>query len=190
MVYSCGMRAIIIGVTGLNGAGKSTLAEYLKEHKGFIHLSFRSFITKELEKRSLPLLREHMRSVANEIRKEHGSGYFFEQMKAISDASIAPVVIESLRTVNEVHHLKAIGGILLAATAPIEERYERVVKRGSSTDMVTFETFKELEYQESISDNPDMQNLPQVVALADYQIENSNLEDFLVKVDEVVDALQ
>ncbi len=182
------MKAII-GITGLNGAGKSTLAEYLKDHKGFTHLSFRAFITKELEKRSLPPIRENMRSVANEIRMKHGSGYFFEQMKEISDSSDVPIVIESLRTVNEVHHLKEIGGILIATTAPIEERYMRVVKRGSSTDMVSFDEFSDLEYKESISENPDIQNLPKVVAMADYQIENINLDDFLVKVDLVLQEI-
>lgn len=184
------MTQLIIGITGLNGAGKSTMAQYLKDEKDFTHLSFRTFISKELEKRGLPLTREEMRKLANEIRSEHGSGYFFRQMKQYFDDNEGSVVIESLRTINEVQHLKDIGGILFAAVAPQEERYRRVIERGSSTDKVTFEEFKELEEKESVSEDNDKQNLPKVVAQADYRIENSDLEAFLKKVDEIVDDLE
>ena len=63
---------MIIGITGSFGAGKGAVAEYLVEHKGFKHLSVRTLLTKEIEKRGLPLDRDSMAAVANQLRKEAG----------------------------------------------------------------------------------------------------------------------
>ena len=51
---------IIIGITGTLGAGKGTIVDYLIKTKGFTHYSVRAFITKEIEKRKLPVNRDSM----------------------------------------------------------------------------------------------------------------------------------
>lgn len=61
------MKKIIFGITGTNGAGKGTVVEYLKT-KGFEHLWVTGLITEEIVKRGMPVNRDSMRIVANDLR--------------------------------------------------------------------------------------------------------------------------
>ncbi len=160
---------MIIGITGLIGAGKTSVVELLKE-KGFEHLSVRDYINQELEKRNLEKNRDNMRVIANELRKKHGSSYIVEQLYQKSKGK---VIIESIRTLGEVKALKNKKDfILLGITADPKTRYERIHKRKSSTDNVSFEEFKR---QESLENNTseDEQNLKICLKNADYTIENN-----------------
>ena len=184
------MSKTIIAITGLNGSGKSTVASYLRDEKGFIHLSFRDFIIEKLDELGLEFKRENMRVLANQLRKEHGADYVLEQMLNRAKDLDRDVVIESIRTVNEVKFLKEQGAVLLATTAPAELRYERIYERKSETDNVSFEEFLEGEQRESESSDPDIQNLPKVVALADYVLTNNEIEIFKQSVDQLIEDIK
>jgi len=177
------MSHTIIAVTGLNGSGKSTLAQYLTEEKGFIHVSFRSFLVKHLTMRNQAPSRENMRTLANELRKEHGAGYAIDELLKEARGIDDNVVIESIRTVNEARYLKEKDALIIATIAPIETRYKRITQRQSETDSVSYQEFIDGEQKESESNNPDMQNLPKVVAMADYQVVNDTLETFKKDID-------
>lgn len=181
---------IIIGVTGLNGAGKSTLADRLKHIHGFAHLSFRDFLTQRLEQQDIDVNRENMRNLANELRKEHGSSYILEQLLNHASESEQPVVIESIRTVGEAQYLKQHGALLIAVVAPHTVRYERITRRGSVTDKVGYEEFVAAEEKESISQDHEIQNLPQVVEMANYVLTNEDLNDFEQSIDALVMEIQ
>ena len=58
----------IIGITGTLGAGKGTVVDFLVSEKGYKHYSVRSFISEEIIKRNLPLNRDSMVVVANDLR--------------------------------------------------------------------------------------------------------------------------
>ncbi|MCX6713904.1 MAG: dephospho-CoA kinase, partial [Candidatus Vogelbacteria bacterium] len=63
---------MIIGITGTLGAGKGAVVDCLKI-KGFKHYSVTAFITDEIIKRGLPVNRDKMVLVANDLRAQYGS---------------------------------------------------------------------------------------------------------------------
>ena len=184
------MKRIILGITGLNGSGKSTVARYLQDEKGFYYLSFRSFLLGKLNDKGIEANRESMRLLANELRKKHGADYILEEMLKEALESNREVVIESIRAIKEADYLKNRGVKLLAVTAPADIRYQRIYDRGSETDQVTYKEFLQGEARESQSEDPDVQNLPKVVARADYIITNDDLPTLKKDIDILIQQMK
>ena len=179
---------MIIGITGTIGAGKGAVVNILKK-KGFRHYSVREFLINEIKKRGLPINRDSMVSVANQIREVNGPSFIVEKLyeKAIQDKYS---IIESIRTIGEAEKIKELGGILLAVDANPEKRYSRVLTRQSETDNISFEKFLEDEKREMFSANPYEQNLSGCKNLADYVLNNDKTLDFLEKkVDEILEKI-
>lgn len=170
---------MIIGITGTLGAGKGTVVKNLKK-KGFEHYSVREFLINEIKKRGLPLNRDSMVSVANQLRELNGPSYIVEKLyeKASSEDY---AIIESIRTAGEAEKIRELGGILLAVDADPEIRYTRILARQSETDNIGFEKFLEDEKREMFSANPNEQNLSACKNMADYIIYNDKTIDFLDK---------
>ena len=119
-----------------------------------------------------------MITLANKLRAENSPSYIIEQLleQAVAESNSGQgCIIESVRTLGEVQALKAAGQFtLLAVDADQRVRYDRVVKRKSATDMISFETFVE---QESIremdnGDDPTKQNLSGCIRAADHVLKN------------------
>ncbi len=180
----------ILGITGTNGAGKGTVADYLKA-KGFGYYSVREFLTAEIQKRGLPVNRDSMVEVANNLRQQHGPSYILDTLYSLAKQEGKDAVIESIRTVGEVKALRANGMLLLAVDADPNIRYSRVQFRQSETDHVTFEKFMEDELRESEGDDPGRQNLRHTVALADFKLNNDGTqEDLYAQVDSVIEKIK
>ena len=71
---------LIIGITGTIGAGKGTIVDYLVSRKGFKHYSVRAFIAVEIERRGMPVNRDSMVIVANDLRREHSPSYITDEL--------------------------------------------------------------------------------------------------------------
>ena len=71
---------ITIGITGTIGAGKGTIVDYLVKEKGFVHFSVRDFITKEIQRRGMPVNRDSMTIVGNDLRATNSPAYITESL--------------------------------------------------------------------------------------------------------------
>ena len=182
---------MIIGITGTIGAGKGTIVDYLVAEKGFLHFSVRDFLTEELEKQGLAVNRDTMVVLANELRLTHSPSYITDQLFERAVKSGKDVVIESIRAVGEIDSLrKKKGFILFAVDADIRKRYERIVKRGSATDHIDFDTFVENEKREMTTTDPTKQNLAECIKEADYLFTNDKeITDLQREVERVLSEL-
>lgn len=171
---------IIIGITGTIGAGKGTVVEYLVRKKGYIHFSVRVFILKEIRQHNLPETRDSMRVVANQLRKTHSPSYIVDSLYDLALASGFNSVIESIRTEGEIISLRQKGSFyLLSVDADPRLRYDRITKRGSETDYVSYEEFINNEKAESVSADPGRQNLIRCMELSDFRLTNNGKREEL-----------
>lgn len=172
---------MIIGITGSFGAGKGVVSEYLVQEKGFAHFSARTLITEEIHNRGLALNRDSMIEVANDLRKQGGPTYIFERLVEKAKEHGGNAVVESIRAVAEALYIKERGGVVLGIDADPLVRYERIVKRGSETDHVSFEKWKEQEQEESNPDDPTKQDIFGALRESDYIIMNTTSLEMLQK---------
>lgn len=173
---------LIIGITGTLSSGKGTVSDYLVKNKNFCHFSVRDFLVKEIKKRKLPVNRDTMVLVGNDLRKKFGAGYIAETLYLKAIKTKKNCVIESLRTPTEVKVLKDKENFyLFAVDANPKVRYERSLKRAGVTDKKSFNGFLSDEKREMTSKDPTKQNLKKCISMADYKYKNNGLKKELYK---------
>jgi dephospho-CoA kinase len=178
---------MIIGITGTIGAGKGTVAEYLVK-KGFKHYSVRDFLTEELNKKNLPLNRDSLVYIANELREKHSSSYIVEELFKKASKKNEDCIIESIRNIGEVILIQKKGGFILAIDANPKIRFERIKQRASYTDKLIYEEFIADEKREMTNNDPNKQNLSKCIEMSDYKIENNkSINDLYVKIEEFIE---
>ena len=165
---------LLLGITGTDGAGKGTVVEYLVAHAGFVHYSARAIFQEVLRTRGEEATRANLRLVANELRAAQGDDFLITYyLKKTEEEKPERVIIESIRAVAEAQTLKKNGGILLAVDADQYIRYERVQKRRSSSDQVSFAEFKMHEELETNDPDPHGMQKRKVMAMAEYVLINN-----------------
>ncbi len=176
----------IIGITGTLGAGKGTIVEYLTENRGFQHYSVRQFLIEEIEKRGLPINRDSMTNVANELRAANTPYYIVGELYKQAMASGKNAVIESIRTPGEVEFLQQQGSfILIAVDADSKLRFDRIKKRKSATDQIDYATFLSNEKREMTTADPNKQNLQKCIKMADFILNNNgSIGELIEKLEE------
>lgn len=182
---------IIIGITGTLGAGKGTVVDYLIKEKGFVHFSVRAFIVRELERRGMPVNRDTLTALANEMRAKNSPSYIIEELFREAVAQEKNCIIESIRTPGEIAALRSKPNFfLLAVDADPRVRFNRIRKRRSETDNVSFNSFISSETREMHSDDPNKQNLSECIKQADYTIlNNGSLEELHEKTEAFLQSI-
>ena len=181
----------IIGITGTLGAGKGTIVDYLTSRHGFKHFSVRAYLIKAIKAEGKEVNRDTMVQTANQLRADNGPSYIAEELLKEAQESGSNCIIESIRTVGEVNALKTKGDFyLFSVDTERQIRYNRILLRGSETDMVSFETFSENEDREMTSNDPNKQNISACMKLADHHFTNNGTFDELYKqIDTILDSL-
>lgn len=176
---------MIIGITGTDGAGKGTVVQYLVDNEGYTHYSSREFLLTELQKANIMPTRNELRLIANKLRAQHGDDYLAKRAyELINKKEIKKAAVESIRTTAEALYIKQHGGILLAVDANPEIRYDRVQKRRSESDKVSYEEFLAHEELERNDPDPHGMQKAKVMEMADYTIMNdSSIEELQKQVD-------
>lgn len=178
---------MIVGITGSFGAGKGAVVEHLVASRGFRHYSASGFITEEVRRRGLPVNRDSMMLVANDLRKEHGVSYVVDSLYAKAKEEQGDAIIESLRTVAEVRRIKELGGIVIGVDALPELRYERTHQRGSEKDDVGFEKWLSQEKAEMNPGDATKQDIFGALNESSYSIDNNgSLKHLHEALDEVL----
>jgi dephospho-CoA kinase len=180
---------MIVGITGTNGAGKGIVVDYLKS-KGFAHYSASAFISEEVKRRGLPMNRDSMREVGNDLRRTNGPSYIVETLYAQAIQVGGDAIIESIREIAGAIFLKEHGAFLLAVDADHPIRYARFLLRRSDKDHVSFEEFCEQEDKEMEKAEAFDMNIKNVMNMADFRIENNgDLETLQKQVDEMLSVM-
>jgi len=176
---------IVIGITGTIGAGKGEVVSYFKK-KGFVHFSARAALIEEIKKRGLEVNRDSMHIVANELRAAHGAEFLAKLLFTKAQNENKDCIIESIRAVGEIDYLRSKSDFfLIGVDADQKIRYNRIVRRGSDTDKVSFEEFSAQEHREMQSSDPTKHNIFACMQRADIVIENNGtLAGFREKLDE------
>ena len=182
---------MIIGLTGTLGAGKGAVADYLVKEKGFSHHSVREFLIQEIKRRGMPVDRDSMVIVANDLRAKQGPSYMIEQLYEHAKQKGGDAIIESIRAPGEAEAIKKKGGVLFAVDAKQELRYSRIRSRASETDDVSFEQFKQNEQREMASEDPNRQNISRCISMADRIISNNGtIDDLKKEVDRILEEIK
>jgi len=140
----------------------------------------------------MPVNRDSMVIVANDLRAIHSPSYIAEQLYEQAKISGKNTIIESIRTVGEADALKSKGNFyLFAIDADPKIRYERAVIRGSETDKISYEKFISDEQREMQNEDPTKGNIAKVMQLADHVFTNNGtLEELHQQIEEVVANLK
>lgn len=179
---------IIIGITGTLGAGKGTIVEYLIAKHSFKHYSVRSYLIERIEEQGLPVNRDSMVLVANELRASESPSFIIDELYKKALESGENCIIESIRTPGEVVSLRKKNNFwLIAVDADARIRYDRISHRKSETDNISFDEFVANEKREMTSTDPNKQNLSRCIEMADFLIDNSgSIEELQRRTEEIL----
>lgn len=178
----------IIGITGTTGAGKGCVVDYLVKKRGFKHYSVREFLIKQMKKKNIEINARNMTDFANKLREENGSSFIVEQLFNIAKENKEDAIIESIRNIFEVESLKKKKNfVLLAVQADIKIRFERILKRKSELDNVSFKEFEQMDKKQESSSKKNEQNINSCIKEANFYLENnSSLDDLYKNIDEIL----
>ncbi len=97
------------------------------------------------------------------------------------------VVIEPQHTAAEVEFIQSKGGVEFAVDANLADRYERIKKRGSAKDLVSYEQFVKEQTHEMQSIDPNKNNLGAAINKADHLLTNNgSQEELFAQVEEAL----
>lgn len=183
----------IIGITGTLGAGKGAIVNFLIEKKDFAHYSARSLIIEHIKKRGMPVNRDSMVVVANDLREKHGPDFIARELFKRAEKEGKDSVLESLRTSGEINKLREVAEekqlqfFMFGVDADPKTRYERAVKRKSSTDNISYKEFLENERREMKGDDPTKQNLSKCMEMSNHIFyNNGTLKELYEEVEKVL----
>lgn len=134
-------KKLVIGITGTLSAGKDVVASILRE-KGFQIISLGEVIRDELNSKGIETTRKNQQDLGNQLRREHGGHVLAQRALEKYRSYSAPLVINGIRNLDEIRFLKNNADFhLIAVDAPLEIRWQRVMKRNRDPDLLNHDRF-------------------------------------------------
>ena len=167
---------MIIGITGKNAAGKGETAKYLAENE-FSCFSLSDLLREEATRLKIEHTRDNLIKLGNELRKKHGASCLAKKAnEKIKNSGKLPsaerLAIDSIRNPEEIKELRKNGKFfLIGVDAPIESRFERMIKRNRPGDAKTLEELRKQEEKENSSESTGQQ-LDRCLEMSDSIIKN------------------
>ena len=179
------MAKLILGITGEMGGGKGTIAKHIMlEHKGSVH-KFSTVLRDMLDRAHIEQTRENIQTLSTIMRKSFGEDLLAKAMyhDTVSD-ECELVIIDGVRRMTDITYLKELPHFkLIYIEADMQNRYERIVKRGENPNdsKKSFTDFQRDHESESELQIKDLKNY------ANYIIENDGTYAELYKqVDDII----
>ncbi|WP_048149920.1 AAA family ATPase [Palaeococcus ferrophilus] len=185
---------MIIGVVGKIAAGKTTVAKIL-EGRGFCRVSCSDplidLLTGKIEEYSwvpeVPARREPTRDTLIEYGRHLKTTYggdILIRLALDKKRDCEKVVIDGVRSIEEVRAIKERGGLVVYVDAPAELRYERLRARKAGKDRVitSYEDFLRMDEAEE-----ELYHTTTLKEIADVVIDNSgSLDDLREEVEKLL----
>lgn len=200
-----------VGVTGLPGAGKGAFVDLLRpllaeQDVDMRYYSLSDELRAEARRRGLAVERPILRSIANELRLEQGSGVLSklvvrqirEDLQLLQIHGTLVVIIDAIRNPEEVHVLRrelSPRFTLVGVEAPLDVLVNRIASRARYDEPEEFVQERAAALKmilgESGKDEPAHgHNIAACVAEADWRVDNSgSLQDLRAATQHFVDAL-
>lgn len=200
-----------IGVTGLPGAGKGAFIDLLEPRLVDREIETRRYslsdvLRAEARARGLTVERPVLRRIANELRREQGSGVLSlmvvrqirRELAEISDGTPLVVIIDAIRNPEEVSALRQALGekfVLVAVEAPLELLVERIAARARYDEPDEFVGRKEAARQMILGESGKNEpahghNIARCVAMADWRVDNSqSIDEMAAQIDRLIEEI-
>ncbi len=183
---------MIIGLVGTISSGKDTVAEIISKKLNYPIFSFSDILAEELKKRNIELTRKNFQDIGDELRKKYGSHVISKMI--IEKSSGDNIIMNGFRNPDEINYVKKLkekNFILIGVDAPPKLRFERMLKRGRTADLNTFDDFLEKEKRDMGGENLEYgQRVKDCMEMRDELIINDgSFEQLEKKVDELIKKL-
>jgi len=160
------MIRLIFCITGMPGSGKSLVADAAKQ-LGFRVVSMGDVIREEAGRRCVPKSPKSLGTLMLKLRREEGSDVVAKRCLAMVRESKSSVLIEGLRSLDELNYFKQNADVqLIAVHASPSTRFDRLLKRGRPDDPKERDAFDERDLREL------QVGIGSIIALADHVFVN------------------
>lgn len=179
------MEKIILGITGEIASGKGTTAKYLIEKYSATTHRFSTALRDVAKRVYLEESRENLQKISTMLRENFGDDILSKVIfYDVNNDKNKIITIDGVRRMGDIEFLKQIPGFkLVYAEASMENRYQRIIKRGENVDdnTKTFEDFKKDHEREAELQIKDLKNV------ADFVIDNNgSLDDLYNQIDSIL----
>lgn len=162
-------------MVGPIASGKSEVAKYLRK-LGFSYYSLSDRVREEASYRGLPLSRENLQDVGNDLRESLGGHILAERTLELLVESNEPIVIDSIRNPAEIKFLRdALDISVIGISASTENRLQwylnRAEQRGED-GLSEADFFKANDRDLGIGEGRAGQQVGLCMGMADYVIPN------------------
>lgn len=178
---------MILATTGQIGSGKDAVVDILGKLLNAPEINISDIVRKEATANGISLERDPLTNWTEEMFMKHGSDYFVDKaIEEIKKVDSPIVVVSGIRSPRNVEVMKNEFGDnfkLIAVNTDVQTRFERIKKRGSEKDHVTYEEF--------LGDNAEQERIFQIgvaMKMADYQVDNNgDLENLEMQLKQLIE---